>query len=92
MIGWPAKRYLRDSYRFPGFKPSATVVGVFGDRMARVIVLSRREKKRPAARVDGFTGPGTIASGGESVTCRAATGASSSTWRSAGSSAGAAGK
>ena len=33
---------LRDSYRFPGFHPALTVVGLFGDPHARVIRLTRR--------------------------------------------------
>jgi hypothetical protein len=44
MISGLAKRYLRDNDRFPGFTPGATVVGVFGERMPRIIVLGRREK------------------------------------------------
>jgi transposase len=36
---------LRDSYRFPGFHPALTVVGLFGDPHARVIRLTRRSKK-----------------------------------------------
>ena len=35
---------LRDSYRFPGFHPALTVVGLFGDPHARVIRLTRRSK------------------------------------------------
>ena len=30
------RRELRDAYRFPGFTPSRTVVGLFGDPSARV--------------------------------------------------------
>jgi len=45
------KKYLRDSYRFPGFHPGVTVSGVFGDRHARVIRLTRRSKKQRADRV-----------------------------------------
>ena len=39
---------LTDAYRFPGFTPSATVKGVFGDPKARVIELNRRQKKLSA--------------------------------------------
>jgi len=35
---------LLDAYRFPGFRPQATVKGVFGDPKARVVTLVRREK------------------------------------------------
>ena len=39
---------LTDAYRFPGFTPSETVKGVFGDPKARVIELKRRQKKLSA--------------------------------------------
>ena len=42
------RRRLSDSYRFPGFRPLPTVVGVFGDRHVRIVSLVRRSKKRPA--------------------------------------------
>jgi len=38
------KRFT-DAYRFPGFSPKQEVVGVFGDPKARVIRLTRLEKK-----------------------------------------------
>ncbi len=41
-------RRLWDSYRFPGFRPSTTVVGIFGEPAARVVTLVRRSKKRGA--------------------------------------------
>src|SRR5712692_4802103 len=44
-------RRLWDTYRFPGFRPSPTVHGIFGDPTARVIRLHRRGKKQAAARV-----------------------------------------
>jgi len=40
---------LLDIYRFPGFVPSSTLRGVFGDHRALVISLRRRQKKRSAA-------------------------------------------
>lgn len=42
---------LQDAYRFPGFVPQAIVRGVFGDSSARILTLSRKEKKRHAAPV-----------------------------------------
>ena len=39
---------LADAYRFPGFTPSMTVKGVFGDPKARVVELKRRQKKLSA--------------------------------------------
>jgi len=38
-------RRLLDEYQFPGFRPRATIKGVFGDSKARVIQLERRQKK-----------------------------------------------
>ena len=43
------KRRLTDAYAFPGFRPLATVQGIFGDPKARVVTLRRRSKKRAAA-------------------------------------------
>ncbi|HMS82795.1 MAG TPA: hypothetical protein PKD12_04015 [Nitrospira sp.] len=43
-------RCLWDTYRFPGFWPTPTVQGMFGDPKARVIHLCRRGEKRHAAR------------------------------------------
>ena len=40
------KRNLLDEYRFPGFRPRATIKGIFGDPKARIIQLERRQKKR----------------------------------------------
>jgi hypothetical protein len=50
---------LRDSYRFPGFHPALTVVGLFGDPHARVIRLTRRSKKPCAGYVGAYNGGGT---------------------------------
>lgn len=36
---------LLDEYRFPGFRPRAAVKGRFGDNKARIIELTRRQKK-----------------------------------------------
>jgi len=55
-------KQLRDSYRFPGFHPGVTVSGVFGDRHARVIRLTRRSKKLSVDRVAAFGTVGTTAS------------------------------
>ena len=52
-----SRRQLRDAYRFPGFVPALTIRGVFGDLYARVVNLTRREKKQPA----GFVADGTKA-------------------------------
>ena len=71
---------LLDTYRFPGFRPKATVHGIFGDPKARVVVLGRLRKKRPVAPADKRTEPSTTASCVVSATCLAVTRAS--TWRS----------
>jgi hypothetical protein len=57
----PAKRRLWDAYAFPGFRPEATVRGIFGDPKVRIIRLRRRSKKRCAAVVDACIRVGTIA-------------------------------
>jgi len=38
-------------HRFPGFTPSLTVKGIFGDQKARVIELRRRKKKQSVLSV-----------------------------------------
>ena len=55
-------RRLWDAYRFPGFRPSSTVIGIFGEPHARIITLTRRSKTRPAGRGAGCSSAGTIAS------------------------------
>lgn len=49
------RKSLADEYRFPGFRPRAMVKGKFGDPVARVIRLERRQKKRFAAVVENLT-------------------------------------
>lgn len=48
-----------DGYRFPGFYPRREVKGKLGDPQARVIVYTRRSKKRHAVRVVEFRRDGT---------------------------------
>jgi hypothetical protein len=50
---------LSDSYRFPGFRPSVMVTGVFGDPHARTIRQHRRSKKARAGLVAVFAAAGT---------------------------------
>src|ERR1700722_16477379 len=71
---------LPDTYRFPGFRPAATVRGLFGEPKARVVSLRRDRKKRPVAPAGNPSAPSTTASSGASATCPAATPACS--WRS----------
>ena len=63
-MGIARRGRLRDAYRFPGFRPVDDLRGVFGDPLARVIVLVRRSKKRRAGRADGNNPAGTIAGSG----------------------------
>ncbi|MGH2397818.1 MAG: hypothetical protein ACRDFW_12740 [bacterium] len=62
-----ARRELRDAYRFPGFTPSRTIVGIFGDPHARIITLTRRAKKQSAVLVAERTVRGTIGKSGASA-------------------------
>ena len=39
------KLKLEDTYRFPGFRPAATVHGIFGDQKARTVTLKRTGTK-----------------------------------------------
>ena len=85
-------RALRELYRFPGFEPITRVEGLFGDRMAVVIQLKRREKKRRAACVVDLTAATTINGHAEYATCRAAIVGFTCRWRFVESHAKAAGK
>lgn len=60
-----------DEYQFPGFRPKATVKGIFGDPMARVIQLNRRQKKLFAVFAGDLTEVFTTAGHAESGICRA---------------------
>jgi hypothetical protein len=62
-------RGLRDAYRFAGFVPGATVRGVFGKPLVRLLTLSRRQKKRSVAFVNFGAGVFTIKSLVWSATC-----------------------
>jgi hypothetical protein len=55
------KKRLDDAYRFPGFRPSRWVCGVFGDPQVRIMVLEREQKKQLAAFAVNSTGHFTIA-------------------------------
>jgi hypothetical protein len=58
------KKRLEDAYRFPGFRPSRWVCGVFGDPQVRIMVLEREQKKLLAAFAVESTGHFTIARDG----------------------------
>ncbi len=81
--------YLRDAYRFPGFRPGPTVVGIFGDPKARVIRLDRRGKKRRVENAGAFTAAGTTGRYVGSATFPAGTCESTWSWRSVESTVGA---
>jgi len=55
-------RSTRALFAFPGFTAASKLVGVFGDRYARVIQLKRR-KKQPSVRTVG-TGAGGVTTNG----------------------------
>ena len=62
MPAWKTwKRRLGDAYAFTGFRPEATVRGIFGDPKARIIRLRRHSKKRDAVVVDACITAGTTA-------------------------------
>jgi hypothetical protein len=81
------QRRLWDAYRFPGFRPLPTVVGIFGDPKVRVIRLERRGKKLRAEPVDSSNTLGTTGRSVGYAICRAGTCESIWTWRSAASTA-----
>jgi hypothetical protein len=58
------KKRLEDAYRFPGFRSSRWVYGVFGDPQVRIMVLEREQKKLLAAFAVKRTGHFTIARDG----------------------------
>jgi hypothetical protein len=80
---------LRDAYRFPGFTPSRTVLGVQGEPLARVVTLTRRQKKRSAAPAARLSAHGTTARDAGYAIYPAETFASISTSSCAASAAGA---
>jgi len=41
----PSKKSLLDAYQFPGFRTGKAAKGMFGDKNALVLTLSRRSKK-----------------------------------------------
>ena len=49
-------RTIAALFSFPGFVASARLVGVFGDRYARVIKLRRRKKRRCVRSADSVVG------------------------------------
>ena len=74
-------RKLLDAYRFPGFRPEATVTGIFGDPTARVIRLVRRGKKQYAEPADGLIPHSTIERPEESGICPAVIRGSTWIWK-----------
>ena len=67
---------IRALFALPGFVAASKLVGVFGDRYARVIRLKRR-KKRPSAPA--------AATGAEAVTTRRFCGSAICRWPAGGS-------
>jgi hypothetical protein len=79
-------KQLHDLYRFPGFVPQPKIRGVFGDPLAVVITLRRRQKKRFAALVGKCLGPTTTSGRGVPGISPVATSVSTSLTPCAGSS------
>jgi hypothetical protein len=77
-------RKLWDTYRFPGFRPAPTIIGIFGDPKARVIRLIRRGKKQFVEPAERFTEPFTIERHGEFETFHVGILAFTWRWKSAG--------
>jgi hypothetical protein len=50
---------IRALFSLPGFVAASRLVGFFGDRYARVIVLQRRKKRRSARSVASVAAAGT---------------------------------
>jgi hypothetical protein len=75
------KRKLLDTYRFPGFRPEQSVIGIFGDPKARIIPLIRKEKKRHAEPAGWFIPIFTTGRSEEFGTCLAAIPASIWIWK-----------
>ena len=55
------KRGLYDAYRFPGYRPEVKGKGIFGDPIAQVVVLKRRQKKQHVDNAAQSIGHTTIA-------------------------------
>lgn len=86
------RRRLVDLYAFPGFQPRAGVGGVFGDPKARVVFLERRGKKPAAGCAVGVRVESTNASFDGREIFRREKLASTWSWKSGASFAGAAGR
>ena len=76
------KKRLWDTYSFPGYKPSPTVMGVFGDPQALVIKLERRGKKQYVASAELYTTAFMTGKDAESEISPVETNASTLMWRS----------
>jgi hypothetical protein len=81
-------KHLTDAYAFPGFRPLRTLKGLFGDRIARIVVLRRRGKKSSAGPVARSTGPAMTTADEEFATCPAVPTASTWSWSCVASGAG----
>ena len=54
-----AKKSLLDAYQFAGYKTGKAAKGMFGDKSALVLTLSRRSKKVYASSAANFIAGGT---------------------------------
>ena len=59
------KRHLSEAYKYPGFRPRATIREVEGDAGTLIVSLERRSKKAVAAAAAKSIGAGmTVGNGG----------------------------
>lgn len=79
-----SKKSLLDAYQFPGFRTSKAAKGMFGDKVALVLTLSRRSKKVDVPNAANFIGVGMIGRPGWFGICLAVTDACTLRLRPAG--------
>ena len=61
------KRHLSDAYKYPGFRPRATIREVEGDAGTLIVKLERRSKKPDAAAAARSVGVGMTVGNGTCV-------------------------
>lgn len=82
-----APKSLRALFSLPGFIAASQLVGVFGDRYARVIVLKRQKKRRLVRDAGVVAGDATTSAPAVRATCQLAAFASTLSSNAGGSTA-----